>query len=339
MTPTTGLDRVAVVRLLRGLGDMLCLVPALRSLRRANPAARIDLFSVGGSEWMVDRFASLVDSFRPIGWWSGIPEANASPRTTRATLAEARSAHYDIAVQLHGTGWFVNELVAAIEPRVAAGYHPPGEPSPGPFFRPWPENGHEIHRLLAIATLLGCPDDGDHLEFPELAGDRDDAAAVLDVLGGEPFAVVHPGASRPDRRWSPAGFAGVIDDLHRTGVRAIVTGSPAERQLCDDVVHRCRRPPLPAVGKTSLGALGALAREASVVVANDTGVAHLGVAVGTPTTVIATTSDIARWGPIDRVTHRVVDVGGTARCEIERDVARVSSAVDQQLRQATRASR
>jgi ADP-heptose:LPS heptosyltransferase len=302
--------RIAVVRLLRGLGDMLCLVPALRSLRASMPDAHVTLFGVQQGRWMVDRYPHLLDGFVQIDWWSGIPEADGKPRSTKLTLQRiARQRPYDLAFQMHGTGPHINDLVQALNAQSIAAHFAAGSAAPSLLSRPWPERGHEIHRLLGLVEALGCPRVTDRLEFPETGEDRVMAAPLLGRLASARFAVFHPGASTPVRQWSPAGFAEAARLVHAAGLDIVVTGTATERELAQRVRDLAGVPAFVAAGATTRGALGALLRRASCVVANDTGVAHLAIATGTPTIVVHSTSDVERWGPLDRSCHAVVSVG------------------------------
>jgi ADP-heptose:LPS heptosyltransferase len=161
--------------------------------------------------------------------------------------------------------------------------------------------------LLGLVRWLGGKTVPAALSFPEVPADLEGSAAVRHEIGDGPYACVHPGASRVDRRWPAAGFASVARALHAFGLRVVVTGSGSEAALAEAVGRLAGVPTVQAAGRTSTGALAAVLRRAALVVANDTGVAHLGVAVGTPVVVVITTSDADRWAPKDRQRHRVVE--------------------------------
>jgi ADP-heptose:LPS heptosyltransferase len=51
--------------------------------------------------------------------------------------------------------------------------------------------------------------------------------------------------------------------------------------------------------------LGALVDAAALVVSNDTGVSHVAAALGTPSVIVASGSEVHRWAPLDRRRHHV----------------------------------
>lgn len=299
--------RVAVLRALQ-LGDLLCAVPALRALRAAWPGAEVVLIGLPWAREFAARFGRYVDGFREFPGYPGLPERPYRPDEVTRSLAALQAEGFDLAVQLHGSGSFVNEAVALFGAARTAGFYRPGDfvPDPG-LFIPWPERGLEARRLLALARHLGAPDRGEHLEFPLFERDR---AALRQALGGESlrpgtYACVHPGASVPERRWPVERFAAAAGALAARGLRVVLTGTRAEAGLTAAVgrlVPGC----LDLAGATDLGAAGALLAGARLLVGNDTGVAHVAAGLRVPSVVVSTGDNPARWAPADAHRHRVL---------------------------------
>ena len=143
---------------------------------------------------------------------------------------------------------------------------------------------HEARRQLDLVAAVGlaAPDERARLSIPE--GARAGVEHRLRHLGlvhGGPWAVVHPGASAPSRRYPASAFARVVRTLaERHGWRILVTGSAEEQALA----ARVARGPgaLSLAGDLDLAHLAALIDRAPVVVTNNTGPAHLAAALGTP---------------------------------------------------------
>jgi heptosyltransferase-2 len=66
----------------------------------------------------------------------------------------------------------------------------------------------------------------------------------------------------------------------------VLIGSPAEIEVSREVSARTQRKPIVLTGKTSVAEVVGLISLADLLVTNDTGPAHVGAAVGTPTLVI-----------------------------------------------------
>ena len=294
--------RIAVLRALM-LGDVLCAVPALRALREGFPDAEITLIGLGWARELAGRLSHLVDGFLELPGWPGLREVEPRVAEIPAFLAEAQRRRFDLAVQLHGSGRVANPLVALLAARRTTGFHAPGGYRPDPdLFVPYEARGHEIHRLLRLPAALGLPVSGDELEFPLRPSDADELPPGLPAGS---YACVHAG-SRSAGPWPAERFAAVADELTRHGLRVALTGSAGERDVTCAVAKAMRAEAVDLAGRTSLGALGALVRDAAIVVSNDTGVSHVAAALRTPSVVVVTTSDPERWAPLDRARHRVV---------------------------------
>jgi ADP-heptose:LPS heptosyltransferase len=328
MTTSTRLSRlgrprrVAVLRALQ-LGDLLCAVPALRSLRAALPGAEVVLIGLPWARAFADRYDHLVDGFLEFPGYPGLPERHVDVARIPSFLAAAQARRFDLAVQLHGSGSFVNELTALLGAARCAGFYTPGGYCPDPeLFLEYPDHGLEVQRLLALTRYLGAPDLGADLEFPL----RDEDFVRLRAVKGESqlrvgdFVCMHPGASVPERRWPAARFAEVARWLSGRGLGVVLTGTASERPLADEVAARFGGPCLNLAGRTDLGALAALLVGARLLVCNDTGVAHLAAALELPAVIISTGNNPARWAPADRRHYRVLcdDSGVPARDVIDR---------------------
>lgn len=150
----------------------------------------------------------------------------------------------------------------------------------------------EPERALALAEAAGFPlpadDDG------RLAVRRPVARPPL-VVGKPGYVVVHPGASVPARRPSTARSAAIVRELVSHGHRVVVTGAPEDRELTSWVAGEIA---VDLGGVTSLGELTTVLASASVVVAPNTGPAHLAAAVGTPVvSLFAPVVPARRWAP------------------------------------------
>ena len=295
-------QRVAVFRALQ-LGDMLCAVPAFRALRAFLPRARITLVGLPWAASFAQRYAHLIDDFIAFPGWPGNPESDAPVAPMLDALIACQQRHFDVAIQMHGSGALSNRVVAMMGAQRVGGFGV-GRPS---FLR-WPDSQNEIHRYLSLMSFLGVPLQGDHLEMPLTAEDEADARGVMQRHGLLPghFVCLHPGSQLPSRRWPVERFAAVGTALCRQGWRIAVTGTPGERDLTDTLLRSLPRGAVDLNGATTLGSLAALVRESALLVCNDTGISHVAAAVGARSVVVASGSDVPRWRPLDRSRHPVL---------------------------------
>lgn len=145
---------------------------------------------------------------------------------------------------------------------------------------------------LELARVLGVEVGEPRFGVPRFAEAGERVERFLRECGiGSPFLVFHPGTSWPTKRWPPERFAqlGLTLARRRPGLGFVVTCGPGEK---GEAARAC--PPGGALFEPpGLPELAELLRRAALLVAPDTGVLHLAVAVGTQV--------LGLYGPTDPV--------------------------------------
>ena len=124
--------------------------------------------------------------------------------------------------------------------------------------------------------------------------------ALLDL---DRFMVINPCTSmraRNWRNWDPERYAAIADYAAlKHHLCVVLTGGPAEEELAfgQKIISHCKTNPVNLIGQTSLKQLLALLDKALVLIAPDTGPAHMATAVGTPVIGLYATSNPLRTGP------------------------------------------
>jgi ADP-heptose:LPS heptosyltransferase len=305
-------ESIAIFRALQ-LGDLLCSIPAMRALRHRYPHARIALLGLSWSRMLVARFPHYFDEFIDFPGFPGLPEQPFVPARTLSFLSQMQDRNFDLLLQMQGNGNVVNPLLMLCGAREYAGFYREDNFRPNPdHFLIYPAHGSEIHRHLALMEFLGCPPQGDHLEFPLY--DEDYRAFEAMDLGLKPggYVCVHPGSRADTRQWDSIQFASLADFCADAGYTGVLTGVESERPLTDAVAAAMKEQPLNLTGKTTLGTVGVLIERSRLLIANDTGVSHIAAALRHPSLIITLTEteEQARWNPLNLALHRVVDGHG-----------------------------
>lgn len=289
-------SKIAVLRASR-LGDFICATPALRALSLALPHAEIVMITVPALQDLVIR-SPYLDRYVPFAGFPGIAEQLFDARATVELLRAMQAERFDLAIQLQGTGVYSNTFTRLLGARANAGFVRAEDPA-GQLDSAlvWPEHGHEIDRLLALMRHLGVRPAGHGLVFPLFP---DDERAANDLLAHlpRPLIGIHPGSHDPARRWPREHFAAVTRCLlRRHGGVALVFGNDDEvhaaQQLAEDIGPGAHS----LAGRTSLPILGALISRLSLLLSNDSGLAHMAYALGTPTVAIYRSGGTLRYGP------------------------------------------
>ena len=162
---------------------------------------------------------------------------------------------------------------------------------------PSPVTPHVLDGLLAFGTCLGVKDMIPKWSIPYQREDANWANQVIDHQ--KKNVVIVPGASKAYKNWTAQGYARVIEHAQRKGFNVILAGSPSpvETQLCAEVIAQLSSPVTNVVGQSSIKQMLALLDNADLVIAPDTGPAHMANAMGTAVIGLYAHHNPERTGP------------------------------------------
>lgn len=280
-----------IVRLRNFVGDTVLSLPALRLLEQHG--YRLELVGKGWARGLLEAE----------GW-----AVHVRPNDLRERIAQLRGLRHRFKAEDTGFDKRSNTLLfpyafsAALDARLA-GLKAEGHAGDG---RTWlMRRGHpkrDGRHTLVEYWELACDFLGIHAEPPAdihmkvTDAQRQQALALLASHGIEPgrFVLICPFANGRveflDRSW-PA-FPDFVRRLHAAGRQVVIVPGPAEVEGAKALYPDATR-----LEGVALGVYNALLQLAGVVVANDTGPAHMAAGVGAKLLSIWGPGDVARWVP------------------------------------------
>ena len=330
--PTADTPKILLIRP-DHLGDLLFLTPALRYLRSLLPKAHLTLLLgpwgeavMRGNphldEILTCRFPGFTRRPKPSLWQPY--------QYLQEQAALLRPLNFDQAIIFRFDHWWGAWLAAAAAIPRRIGY---AIPEVTPFLThslPYLDNRHEVEQNWQLARFAAC-DAGDAGGVPSPSSSgrtpTDNGQRITDKIGPleffispqedawaekwlsdlspssfrlppSAFVILHPGAGAAVKLWRERAWAELAQRLNdEHNCRIILSGGPAERDLCRRIAEQVSPKPLLAAGETSLGKLAALMNRASLVIGPDTGPLKLAAAVGTPTLQLYGPVDPLKFGP------------------------------------------
>ena len=277
---------------LDSLGDILLAGPAVRAV--ADTAAHVTMLAGAGRTATVRLLPGVDEVIEYEAPWVVFDPQPVRPEAVAELVRSIQRSRFDGALIL--TSFHQSPLPLALLLRLAGvpWIGAISEDYPGSLLdlrlRP-PGDLPEAERNLYLVGEAGFPPDG----LGSRLAVRRPLPDVRRWVGTEPFVVYHPGAAVPARRPTAEHSRTIVAALAAAGHRVLVTGDRAESTLTGYVSADLA---LDLGGQLSLPQLAAVLDRASVVVAPNTGPAHLAAAVGTPVvSLFAPVVPAARWAP------------------------------------------
>jgi ADP-heptose:LPS heptosyltransferase len=296
--------RILVVRLDNPLGNLLLLTPFLQRLREAIPTAHLG-FASG------EAYAPVLRGWPWIDEWIVQPKRRhaAFPPLFPPWVVGLRRRDWDLAFEASNpdTHSFYNCLLAlAAGAPERIGFDHPRSRRALTRSVPVPEAGlHFSLAPLRLLRALGATAPAAPMRCPTTTAPSPSFAAWRTREGiGRGHLVIHLGG-RSTKAWPEEGWARLLPEVMRTAAGPVVlVAGPSEQARLADLWRgpgpRPLRAPLLAGPDLVL-----LLQEAAGFVGCDSGVMHLAVAVGTPTTAIFFRSNPWHYAPLGSE-HRTV---------------------------------
>jgi heptosyltransferase I len=292
--------------MLSALGDAVHVLPVVNALKRAWPETRITwvvqpiAFRLMRDHPAVDRFV-VFHRRRGLGAW----------RSFRDTARELRDRRFDLllGLQVYAKAGVLTALARA---DVKLGFDRARARDlnwlvTSERIRPRPVQ-HVQDQYFEFIEHLGVDPEPVEWRVPISDDDRAAQRAFFDDLDRPACAIV-VGTSKPEKNWTPDGYARVMDALESDfGMRPVIVGGPSavEREMADAILARTTARVVDALGD-DLRRLVWTLDGAPLVISPDTGPLHLARALDTPVVGLYGYTNPKRYGPYRKYEDLVVD--------------------------------
>lgn len=280
--------RILVVRL-SAIGDIVFASPLVSALRRACPEGHIAWLVQPECRALLDYHPGLDETIVcPLGHWRRLwreRRYRELGRGVRALGDTLRQGRFDLALDLQGL--LKSGLLARLSgapDRIGLGSR---EGSQALMTRIVPRGGNSRRigsEYLFLAETLGLPTDQFEMAVYYGAADAEFAQEVLSrerLASG--YAALCPFTTRPQKHWFEDRWAKLATRLRADlGVTPVLLGGPRDREAAERMVDAADGLVVNLTGRTSLTEAAALIDRADLLVAVDTGLGHMGIALGTP---------------------------------------------------------
>jgi len=266
-----------------GIGDAVLLAPAIHTIKKTYPKARITVLAERRNAGVFALIAGVDRTF-----------CYDSPRE----FIQALRTRYDVVIdteQWHRLSSVVARLVQAA---VKIGFDTNQRRRMFTDTVPYSQEDYEAISFIRLLEPLGIAASSTELEVPFLA--VPDAASVkgavlLEALGDQPFVTVFPGASVTERRWGADRFRSVAEMLASRGVSSVVVGGEQDRPQGDVIITGGYG--LNLAGLTSLSETAAIISKSRLLLSADSGLLHIAVGLGVPTVSLFGPGRAKKWSP------------------------------------------
>lgn len=136
----------------------------------------------------------------------------------------------------------------------------------------------------ALAVSLGAQDEDftPDIQVPDVLKKKAQAK-IQSQFGDEKVALLAPFTTRPQKHWFDDHWIALSQGLRSLGYRSLILGGPGDLETAEHLAKGMGPDAVSLAGKTTLLESAALIQTVNLLIGVDTGLTHLGKALGTPT--------------------------------------------------------
>lgn len=265
-----------------GIGDAVLLLPVLQAVRDKYPAAKLVVLAEKRNAGAFALCPALDEVLCYDQWrhWGRLFKRR------YAVVVDTEQSHY------------LSALIARLlRAEIRTGFATNSRARLFHVAVPYSQQDYELDSFARLASAAGISlaplARRDFVFIPEEAQRM--CAKLLEPLQGSPFVVLFPGASIPERRWQIEKFHTLAQQCIAAGYAVVVVGGAQDRGRGEGVVAGLHG--INLAGETTLMQTATVLKRASLLVSADSGVMHLGTAVGCPTVALFGPGIAQKWAP------------------------------------------
>lgn len=266
-----------------GIGDAVLLIPSILAIKKKYPAAAIDVLAEKRNCGVFSLCLEIRDVYlydRPKEFWKAI-------RNGYDVVIDTEQSHRMSAVVARLTKALVIIGYATNERKKMFTHQ-------APYFHDDYEAESFLHLIEPVVGKVDFDPDKPFLSIPYLT---DKANSCLTQLsGGGEIVAIFPGGSIPERRWGAERFRKVAMELVGNGYGVVVVGGKEDvadgEAISEDItgaINLC--------GMLSILETAAVLKEATLLITGDSGIMHIGYALGVQTLALFGPGIERKWAP------------------------------------------
>jgi len=286
---------------LSAVGDSILAVPAWRSLRERFCQSGITVICSSVTHDTLSAFPFFDDIIH-----LNIEKMVRKPRALFGFLRDLRSREFDLVIDFDQWMRMTALLSFATGAPKRVGFDTKDQHRRFCYthtVRP-SEQRHEVNSFMDLAVAAGAARGSRELQMwiPD-----EDLAAARDTISyarrdSRIVVAFHPGCggSGTPRQWPADAFVNLGKKLTESSreIAVVVTGSPGEIPLAEEIANRIGDRCISLAGAQSITRFAALLKCCNLLVCGNTGAMHVAAAVGVPTVALHGPTNPHKWGPV-----------------------------------------
>jgi lipopolysaccharide heptosyltransferase II len=297
------------------VGDIVMAIPALRALRARHPASKITLVSGPWGRELLEN-QGVVDEFAIVRFpWATYDYSYANVKAMILALFKLRKARFDLGIDMRGDIRNIAFLFFTRAKRRVGYNFTGGEYLLTDVIHDTSDLRHIVDHNVHIIGRIGCTVDSMIPDLRISEAEIDSARELLRMRGGlgKKLTIgIHPGASKPQRKWKHDRFARLADlFLEDHENRVLILQGPQDEEIVKKIAGAMKYKPL--VVSLPLRQLPPVLHCCEIVIGLDSGIVHIAAATGVPTVVLFGPAEPNRVKPFSPHARIVIKEGYSCR--------------------------